>query len=142
MTIHYKIIDLLRSKYKEDPCVLGSSLLSMSDEDMIRSIFINCRNTSDGLKGLRIHGEAELLLSYYFDSYKIPLDMVIEKPSHVVFLDRVTTMPWYFNPKELILFEKELAMRARIVGDLDSLIEGFEDYTTKSVITAHRKEAK
>lgn len=138
MTIQQRIVELLRSKYKEDPCVLGSSLLSLTDEELIRNIFINYRKTSEGARGLRIHGEAELLLSYYFDSYKIPLgDPYIAKPSHLVFLDRAATMPWYINSEGLVLFEKELAMRARMLGDMDSLIEGFEDYADLSVTKRH-----
>lgn len=138
MTTQQRIVELLRSKYKEDPCILGSSLLSLTDEELIRNMFINYRKTSDGARGLRIHGEAELLLSYYFDSYKIHLgDPYVVKPAHLVFLDRVTTMPWYINAEGLVLFERELAMRARMISDMDSLIEGFEDYADFSVTKRH-----
>ena len=119
--------------------MLGSSLLSLPDEELIRNIFVNYRKTSTGARGLRIHEEAELLLSYHFDSYKISLgELYIEKPAHTIFLDRVATMPWCLNAHGIILFEKELAMRTKMVGDLDSLIEGFDDYTNLSVTKSRR----
>lgn len=111
--------------------MLGSSLLSLDDSQLIRNMFVNYRITSDSTRGLRIHGEAELLLSYYFSSYKIELPQpYVEKPSHTIFLDRVTTMPWYLTSQEIVLYERELALRLKMVGDIETLMNGFDDYSS------------
>jgi hypothetical protein len=49
----------------------------------------------------------------------------VPKPSHLLFFDRSCTMPWYLDSRVLILFEAQLAMRAKLVGDINQLLTAF-----------------
>ena len=65
----------------------------------------------------------------YFRKYELVFpDQQIFSSRHILYMDRMCRMPWHASPMlpiTIVLFEADLAMRAKLVGDLDALMEAF-----------------
>lgn len=127
MNIYDRLIKILKEKNREEPLLFGSSLLSVDDDKIPRMLFRNYRLTSDGPKGLRLTDEAQYIFSHYFDSYSITIDDNIERSLYVLYLDKMTSMPWYMNISVVTLYEKDLAMKMKLAGDMETLMETFKN---------------
>lgn len=129
MSNHSNLINLLRSKYDEDPIFfIGSSLFLLNDEDLARSLFSNYRKVGDKSFGYRVSNkDAIAVLSYYFDSYKIPIsDFDNLSNRHILYVDSQVSTPWHIMDSGYItFFEKEIAMRAKLAGSISILMNGF-----------------
>jgi hypothetical protein len=68
-------------------------------------------------------------MTSFFRHYKVSFpDQLTFSSRHVLYLDRVSTMPWHADPMipvTITFFEPGLAMRAKLVGDLDTLLKAF-----------------
>lgn len=65
----------------------------------------------------------------FFKSWKVVFqDQQTFSSRHILYLDRMCAMPWYADPMlpvTITFFEPDLAMRAKLVGDLDVLLTAF-----------------
>jgi hypothetical protein len=127
MNIHAKIFVILRDSQKVKKLPLLVDLDTTTDEELYRRFFINFRRSdTTKTRGLRLSYEGLVVIQEFFEKYEIPLpDKFLIKGKHIIFLDQTCTLPYYLNSKHFILFEGELAMRAKLVGDLDILIDAF-----------------
>jgi hypothetical protein len=127
MNTHARLIALLRKLQAAQQNPLCRELLTESDETLMRVYFRNYRaGDKDNARGLRLTESGLLTFKCFFKSYdiKLPGDYKV-KSLHLVYLDRTCTMPWHITGPHLTLFETSLALRAKLVGDLELLREVF-----------------
>lgn len=128
MITHARLMEVLRAQHAANPNPLCLDLDTEDDDTLLRKYFLNFRgdnhNTS---KGMRLTTFGLTTMSCFFKSNLVELpEGYRPKIQHVVFLDRKATMPWHLRDNFLTLFEDELAMRAKLVGDLDLLMTVFD----------------
>ena len=125
--IHAQLFALMRILQKSKKSILAKDIETAKDEDLYRRYFVNFRRSEEMTRGLRLSYEGLVTIGEFFDCYEIPLNEGFSiKGKHLIFLDQTCSLPFYISSKTFILFEKELAMRAKLVGDLDILISAFE----------------
>lgn len=107
--------------------------LHVTDEVLIRLLFSNVRYFNDGSPtlqltyGLQLTHYGCLIVQKVFAHWKFLNPKGFEiKPKYLLFFDQTCTMPWYLNKDRLVLFEAQLAMRTKLVGNLDHLITAFQ----------------
>lgn len=122
MNRHSLIIQALRQRHQEEPLISTSVFDEYDDQGLVRLFFKNFRGTIDSEpRGLRLTDEAFEVFKLYFTHYVIDLEENFEiKSYHLLYLDRNTKMPWHLNPRRLVLFEKQLSMKIKISGSLDT----------------------
>ena len=127
INIHSQLFAIMRDLQKSKNSILAKDIETAKDEELYRRYFINFRKSENNTRGLRLSYEGLVVIREFFDYYEIPLNEGFSiKGKHLIFLDQICTLPFYISSKTFILFEKELAMRAKLVGDLDILISAFE----------------
>ena len=127
--IHANIFEIIRKIQKVKKLAIAAEVETLTNEDLYRKYFLNFRRSDDTMtRGLRLTHEGFTVIKEFFDHYEIPIQEKFHITSkHILFLDRSCTLPFYISSKQFILFERELAMRAKLIGDFDVLIEAFED---------------
>lgn len=136
MSLHTVIVNTLRTAYKVQPLV-GFEILADDDDNFVkRHLFQNYRTADGDESGLRLTPAGHLILSKYFKLWRIRLTCRAMSSRHYLYLDRVCNMPWYIEVAEnlpdgslivlLTLMEADLAMKAKLIGDLDILRTAFE----------------
>jgi hypothetical protein len=125
-SVHKRIADILREDWPKKVIRFDINPEILPDSALFRLLFQNVR-TSDGcIKGLRLTKDGLRLLRTRFQCWAIMMEKgFAPKPNHLLFFDRTCTMPWYLDSYVLILFEPQLAMRAKLVGDIDQLLTAF-----------------
>lgn len=131
MSIHQSLVSTIRRLNSTVPSASGVGLSAMSDEEIIRLMFSNFRGGNEGLeKGLKLSAVGLDIMRTYFQSWTVVFpDTPLLTPYHVLMLDRGCAMPWYVSyylPISVTFFEPDLAMRAKLVGDLDVFFTAFE----------------
>jgi len=125
MTTHFQILETVR---KSTPAEF-SDLVGVANDDVVlyHLLFANVRNILDGNpKGLRLTKVGLKILRRMFQNWTLKMeDGFIPKPCHLLFFDRTCTMPWFLDTRVLVLFEPQLAMRAKLVGNIDQLLTAF-----------------
>ena len=125
--IHGLIFNAIRKEYEKTQNPLGHDVVHDVDEYLINRYFSNARGTGSDARGLRLTDEGLTMLKSFFASYTIALpEDYLPKTQHVLFIDRIATMPWHLHGPTLTLFEPDLAMRLKLVGDIESLIQAFD----------------
>lgn len=129
MSVHYVIVAAIRKAMEDKPVAAASQLPGMSDEEIIRMMFVNFRGGNDNKHGLQLSQGGLAIMSSYFKKFEVVFpDQQIFSSRHILYLDRMCRMPWYttnYLPITIQLFEPDLAMKAKLVGDLDTLIQAF-----------------
>ena len=130
MSIHYQIVAAIRKAYNSKPIAPANLLPGMTDEEVIRMMFTNFRGgNADALHGLQLSQGGLAVMRSYFKSYDVVFpDQEAFSSRHILYLDRTCRMPWYatnYLPITITFFEPDLAMRAKLVGDLDILLNAF-----------------
>lgn len=101
----------------------------MTDEEVIRMMFVNFRNGNEHKQGLQLSRGGLAVMSSFFKKFEVVFpDQPTFSSRHILYLDRTCKMPWYatnFLPITITFFEADLAMRAKLVGDLDILLNAF-----------------
>ena len=129
MSIHYSLVAAIRRYHEKQPSAATTEITNMDDEEVIRMMFVNFRGGDSVKKGLQLSQGGIAIMAQYFRSY--PISFPYQKTfnsKHILFFDRACMMPWYVRQGDtlnVILFESDLAMRAKLVGDLDILISAF-----------------
>lgn len=113
------------------PQPAGVVLDDLDDYTLLRTLFKNYRGGNPGEDhGLCLSLGGLAIMASYFQSYHVPVpEGYSPTAKHLLYFDRVCSMPWYLDDFHgLVLFEAELAMRAKLVGDIDALLTAFEIY--------------
>jgi hypothetical protein len=102
----------------------------MSDEELARMMFSNYRGRSfQDARGLLLSQGGYAIMSSFFRQYPVVFpDQLTFSSRHILYLDRTCRMPWRYDntlPVTITFFEPDLAMRAKLVGDLDTLMTAF-----------------
>lgn len=101
----------------------------MTDEEVIRMMFVNYRGGNEQKHGLQLSQGGLAIMSSFFKKFDVVFpDQQVFSSRHILYLDRMCKMPWYatnYLPITITFFEGELAMRAKLVGDLDILLDAF-----------------
>jgi hypothetical protein len=130
VSIHYPIVAAIRKANDAKPVKHASEIPGMTDEEVIRMMFVNFRNGNEHKHGLQLSQGGLAIMSSFFKKFVVTFpDQTTFSSRHILYLDRKCTMPWYatnFLPIEITFFEADLAMRAKLVGDLDILLTAFE----------------
>lgn len=130
MSFHFQLVDIIREVQKANPKPAATIIDTMTDEEVIRMIFVNIRNNDTGMRGLQLSQGGLAIMKSFFKSFEIVFpDEQILSSRHILYMDRICTLPWYasfFLPITITFFEPDLAMRAKLVGNLDVLLSAFE----------------
>ncbi len=124
--IHKQILDKIRQQNCGNCAINFESYSDQPDEEIYRRFFSNIRISEHGIRGLKLTPLGLAVMQNCFANWvlKMPKYFVI-MPKHLIYFDQTCTMPWFLNNKVLVLFEAELAMRAKLVGNLDHLLTAF-----------------
>jgi hypothetical protein len=117
---------MLRADWTAQAIRFDVNPAALSDPALYRLVFKNVRNVDGNIAGLRLTKDGLALLRKRFACWSLAMEKgFIPKPCHLLFFDRTCTMPWYLDSSVLVLFEPQLAMRAKLVGDIDQLLTAF-----------------
>lgn len=130
MSVHPLIVAAIRKSHEGKPHASATNIVGMTDDEVIRMMFCNYRGGTDKPQGLQLSQGGLAIMSSFFRSFPVVFpDQQIFSSRHILYLDRMCTMPWYTTndlPITITFFEPDLAMRAKLVGDLDILLNAFE----------------
>jgi hypothetical protein len=127
MIQHVLITNAIRKAHKADPHPAATIIEPMDDREMCRLLFANYRGpTSGDAKGLRLTQGGLAIMSVFFKAYEVKfLDPLLITGRHLLYLDRICKMPWHIDIDVLTLFDPDMAMKAKLAGDIDALIQCF-----------------
>ncbi len=81
------------------------------------------------MRGLQLTQGGLAIMESFFKSFKVVFpDQQTFSSRHILYLDRMCSMPWFATPMlpvTITFFEPDLAMKAKLVGDLDILLTAF-----------------
>lgn len=129
MSIHQSLVGAIRRAHGAKPHPAATTIETMNDEEVIRMMFTNLR-TGDGVwRGLQLSQGGLAIMESFFKSFPVTFpDQQTFSSYHILYLDRMCAMPWSASPMlpvTITFFEPDLAMRAKLVGDLDILLTAF-----------------
>ena len=129
MSVHNAIVAAIRKANSAKPAGCASEIPGMTDEEVIRMMFVNYRGGNEQKHGLQLSQGGLAIMSSFFKKFDVVFpDQQVFSSRHILYLDRMCKMPWYatnYLPITITFFEGELAMRAKLVGDLDILLDAF-----------------
>lgn len=129
MSVHYAIVAAVRKANEAKPVKHASEIPGMTDEEVIRMMFVNFRGGNEHKQGLQLSQGGLAIMGSFFKKFTVVFpDQKTFSSRHILYLDRTCSMPYYatnFLPIEITFFEADLAMRAKLVGDLDILLDAF-----------------
>lgn len=129
MSIHYHIVQAIRKANEAKPTVFATDIPNLTDEELIRSMFVNFRNGNEHKRGLQLSQGGRAIMGTFFKKFEVVFpEQTTFSSRHILYLDRTCSMPWHATnllPITITFFEADLAMRAKLVGDLDVLLTAF-----------------
>lgn len=124
MNKHKFLLEYIRKYCEENTNPLGHAIQG-DDSEVLRQLFLNYRESSDGPKGFRL---TNLGLQYFkmcFQHWQIDFDSNFRAlPKHVIFLDRRCKFPYHLYAGTLTLFDADVAMHLKLIGSLDIFMDG------------------
>lgn len=125
MTIQSKIASILMTQAIETDNPLKSILDGLTIQEVCYLIFHSYRGTAVSAKGMRLTDMGLNLLKTFFKCYDIDLKPGYQlKLPHLLYLDRVSTMPYWIDNSYCAMFDSELGMMFKLTeGDIVALIE-------------------
>lgn len=129
MIVHERIVELIRERQKDlqDPTI-AAAINGFDNDTLIRALFYNFRGKHTEARGMRLTTLGHTIMTTCFDHYKIHLPNTdVLSSRQIIHMDRVCKMPWHFAYRSnvMTLFEKELAFRLKLVGDLQVFVDNF-----------------
>jgi hypothetical protein len=124
-TVQTRIAELLIKHATEQNHPLRSFTDGKSPQEVCYLIFHSYRGNERSARGWRLSEVGLQLLKTFFKCYHIqmPAGYAVKLP-HLLYLDRVSSMPYWLSDKDLTVFDTELgAMLKMCDGSLDLLIE-------------------
>lgn len=127
MITHSLIIHAIRKAHKADPHPAATIIEPMTDDEVCRLLFANYRGAAtDDFRGLSLTQGGLAIMSVFFKAYEINFDEpMIITGRHRLYLDRICKMPWHIDIDTLTLFDPDLALKAKLAGDIEALIQCF-----------------
>jgi len=129
VSVHKLLVGAIRKSHATLPKPAATIIDGMTDDEVIRMMFSNIRNGEGTMRGLQLTPGGLAIMNSFFKSWQIVFpDQQTFSSRHILYLDRVCSMPWYATPLlpiTITFFEPDLAMRAKLVGDLDILLTAF-----------------
>jgi hypothetical protein len=136
MVTPISLVERIRSIENIDNNPLLKTDLANSDDILCRVWFKNYRRG----RGLRLSKQGLMIFQQLYRYYIFNLgDEFKIKSQHLIFLDRVSEMPWYLDPKCIIIFDKKFAFRFKLIGNLDQFMSAYTDLKTKFVTDYNKK---
>jgi len=119
---HIKLLNYMRNYCEVNSHPLGEALQADDDYDVLRSLFLNFRaGDQNNPKGLRLSHMGLQYAKLCFQHWEIIFDGNWRvSPNHVIFLDRHCQLPYHLFHNHLTLFDKELAVQIKLIGNLDT----------------------
>ena len=129
MSIHTAIVGVIRKAQEATPKPAATNTVGMTDEELIRMMFVNVRGAIGEQRGLQLSQGGMAIMKSFFKSYIVVFpDQLTFSSRHILYLDRMCKMPWSADstlPVTITFFEADLAMKAKLIGDLDILLTAF-----------------
>lgn len=129
MSIHQSLVGAIRRAHGAKPHPAATTIETMTDEEVIRMMFTNLRSGDGVWRGLQLSQGGLAIMETFFRSFPVVFpDQQTFSSRHILYLDRMCAMPWSASPMlpvTITFFEPDLAMRAKLVGDLDVLLTAF-----------------
>ena len=124
-TVQTRIAELLIQHATEQNHPLRSFTDGKTAQEVCYLIFHSYRGNENSARGLRLSEVGLQLLKTFFKCYHIamPAGYAIKLP-HLLYLDRVSTMPYWLSDTDLTVFDTELGVMLKMSdGSLERLIE-------------------
>jgi hypothetical protein len=116
--IHTAVIHALRLRLATSP--FAPQLAAWDDTQFVRRIF---RNYRDG-RGLRLSQFGQQLMQSCFKSYNFETgENEHQHAAYLLFLDNRAKLPYFWEPKKLVVYDEKFAAWLRLVGDMPTLVE-------------------
>jgi hypothetical protein len=116
--IHDAILAHVRARLATSS--FAKKIAAWSDEQMLRRTFSNYR----GAQGLRLTHFGQQIMQYCFQCYEFENTTGEVLPAHLLFLECQAKMPYFWDRKKLVIYDKKFAVYLRLVGgDFATLIE-------------------
>jgi hypothetical protein len=134
MSVHAKLLALLREKLAADKHPLNKHVDGFSDQQVYHKLFHSFRGTSDTPKGLRLTWLGLTLLSLYFRGYPltVPKDYTLGTLD-LLYLDNRAKMPYYIGHGEgeegetiFVVFEAKLGILIKLADGMISNLRDME----------------
>jgi hypothetical protein len=125
---YQKLITAIKQAYEQNSIPELAYIRNITSDQLLHRYFINYRTSGQQSAGIGLSDEGLQAFKTYFQYWIIQMpDSFIIKSKHLIYLDRITIMPWHLNSKEFTTFDPEIGMKLRLVGDLDVLMAVFEN---------------
>lgn len=124
-TIQSLIANELIRHATEQEHPLRSLIDGMTAQEVCYLIFHSYRGNEQSARGMRLSEVGLQLLKTFFKCYHVqmPAGYAVKLP-HLLYLDRVSKMPYWLSDKDITLFDTELGVMLKMAdGSLDGLIE-------------------
>lgn len=125
MNLHQKIAEAVIAQAQAAQSPLMGLLDGKDLQQVCHVIFASYRGASGQAKGLRLSDEGLQLMKAFFKCHEIYLTPGYkQKLPHLLYMDRVSKMPYWMNDKYCALFDSELAMMLRLAdGRIQDLVD-------------------
>jgi hypothetical protein len=125
MSLQQKIAKIVVDQTRSSGSPQWGLLDGRTTQEVCYLLFSSYRGEGTTAKGLRLSDTGLQLMRACFKSYEIQLAYETKlKLPHILYMERVTKMPYWMNHKICVLFDSELAMMLRLVeGRIQDLID-------------------
>ena len=130
-SVHHSILQCIREAAKADSGDIAGRISNLTDEVLLRMMFVNYRAGGGAGRGLRLTNFGLQIMRRYFKGYEVSApEGILRAPgqtlsaAHLLYLDSRATMPYHCSPKGFVMYEQDLGIHLTLAdGNLDTLIE-------------------
>lgn len=117
MNLQQRIAQILLAQATAQEHPLKSLIEGQTINQICHTIFHSYRGNTQGARGLRLSDLGLQLMKTFFKSHEVKLVGGYEVTlPHLLYLDRVSTMPYWLNDDHMCTFDSDLAMML-VLGD-------------------------
>ena len=104
---------------------LALKFAGITDEAMVRHMFSNYRKHDEDNRGLRLTKFGLQIMKQYFRGFEILMpDGEKLKPSHLLYLDKKSVMPYYCDSAGFTVYDHNLGIKLKLAdGKISTLID-------------------
>lgn len=124
MTKQEQILNYIKEEYKKNPDPECTDL-DLYELNTLCHLYFKSYRISTQNRGLRLTDSGLTILKKYFQYWQMELNEYKIKSKHLVFFENVSKCPWFLTDNLLILFDDDMIFKAKLAGDIDSLINSF-----------------
>jgi len=124
MAVHAIILDHVLREIEKSPEKTYKFLIDRPMNELKKTFFINSRNA----QGFRLTPVGNKIFEAIFKSYRVVLDdKYVIKSSHYIFLGNWCKWPYYFDDRQIILYDADDAVLLKLSAEnLDSFIKNWK----------------